>query len=78
MKLQDLVLKNRIVSKIRKNITWKLFLVTAFVFTLFITSTLIFQSVFFGKFYISQKKRHLENKIQKFALEYNKSKFQKL
>lgn len=74
MKLQNLILKNRIVSKIRKNITWKLFLVTALVFTLFITSTLLFQSVFFGKFYIAQKKRHLENKIQKFALEYNKSK----
>lgn len=70
----NLELKNRFVHKVRKNITFKLFLVTAMIFTIFITSTLVFQSLFFGKFYIYQKKRFLQSRLEKFEIRYNKLK----
>lgn len=72
--MKNIILENKIALKIRKNITWKLFIVTAAVFTIFISSTLIFQSLFFGKFYIEQKKSSLESKVQKFEETYNKTK----
>lgn len=72
--MKNIILENKLVLKIRKNITWKLFIVTAVVFTVFISSTLVFQSLFFGKFYINQKKNYLENKVQKFQQIYNKTK----
>lgn len=65
---------NNIVLRIKKYITWKLFIVTALVFIIFISSTLVIQSLFFGKFYISKKKRDIENGIEKFKISYNRAK----
>lgn len=76
MKLKYILFENKLILRIRRNITWKLFIITTFVFILFISSTLIFQSVFFGKFYIAQKKRYLENKVEKFKTNYNNTKSQ--
>ncbi|MBA5850286.1 two-component sensor histidine kinase [Clostridium sp. cel8] len=72
MKFKNILLENKLALRIKKNITWKLFIITALVFTVFISSTLIFQSVFFGKFYIAQKKSSLQNKVEKFKQKYNK------
>ncbi|MCH3963237.1 MAG: cell wall metabolism sensor histidine kinase WalK [Clostridium sp.] len=74
MKLEDVFSQNKFIVKIRKNITLKLFVITTLVFTIFITSTLVFESLFFGKFYISQKKRNLQNRLEKFEDSYNKTK----
>lgn len=57
----------------RKSITWKLFIITTLVFIVFISSTLIIQSLFFGKFYMNKKKNDLQNGIEKFNITYNKT-----
>ncbi len=60
-------------KKINKSITLKLFVVTALVFIVFISSTLVIQSLFFGQFYMSKKKNDLQNGIEKFRTSYNKT-----
>ncbi len=59
--------------KIKKSITAKLFLITTVVFIAFLSTTLVIQSVFFEKFYISKKKSNLKNNLVKFMTEYNKT-----
>lgn len=59
--------------KIKKSITVKLFLITTVVFIAFLTTTLVVQSVFFEKFYISKKKSNLQDNLIKFMSEYNKT-----
>ena len=54
------------------SIAKKLFIITAVVFAVFISGTLIVQSLFFEKFYISKKKSELESNIVKFKDNYNK------
>lgn len=71
MKIRSIIYKNKLIEKIRKNITWKLFIVTALIFTIFISSTLTFQSLFFGKFYINKKERIIESEVKKFRALYN-------
>lgn len=61
------------IKKLRTSITWKLFGITALVFIIFITSTLIFQSLFFSEFYISKKKNDIQSGIEKFRTGYNKT-----
>jgi two-component system, OmpR family, sensor histidine kinase VanS len=58
--------------KIRMNITQKLFIITSIVFGIFMGSTLIVQSLFFERFYITQKKNDLSSSIEKFKVNYNK------
>jgi two-component system, OmpR family, sensor histidine kinase VanS len=57
----------------RMNITKKLFIITALVFSIFIIGTLIIQSLFFESLYISKKKSDLRNNIEKFKVDYNKN-----
>ncbi|MFL0198371.1 ATP-binding protein [Clostridium sp. WILCCON 0269] len=71
MKIGNTMWKNKFIEKIRKNITWKLFIVTALIFIIFISSTLTFQSLFFGKFYIGKKKSIIESSVKKFEISYN-------
>lgn len=59
-------------KNIRKSVTWKLFIITTLVFVIFISSTLIIQSLFFGKFYINKKESDLQKGIEKFNISYNK------
>jgi signal transduction histidine kinase len=56
--------------KIKISITQKLFIITAVVFTLFIGSTLLVQSLFFEKFYIDKKGTDLQKEIEKFKAGY--------
>jgi Signal transduction histidine kinase len=64
---------NRVfLKRIKKSITLKLFIVTTLVFIIFISSTLIIQSLFFGKFYMSKKKNDIQKAIQEFRTSYNK------
>jgi two-component system, OmpR family, sensor histidine kinase VanS len=65
-------LNNVFLKKIKKSITLKLFIVTALVFIIFISSTLIIQSLFFGRFYMSKKKNDIQKSIQEFRTSYNK------
>lgn len=58
--------------KIKKSITVKLFIITTVVFIAFLSTTLIVQSVFFEKFYISKKKSNLHDNLIKFMSNYNK------
>ncbi|NMM64854.1 HAMP domain-containing protein [Clostridium sp. P21] len=74
MKLNIKFFEGKIKNKINKSITWKLFIVTALVFVIFISTTLLVQSLFFEKFYVSKKKANLQNQIQKFKVNYNKTK----
>ncbi|WP_446899116.1 ATP-binding protein [Clostridium sp. LBM24168] len=74
MKLKSILSRSRFIVEIKKNITFKLFIITTLVFTIFITSTLVFQSLFFDKFYISHKKRYLQNRLEKFETSYNRTK----
>lgn len=74
MKIKSIFWRSRFILKVRKNITWKLFVITSLVFIIFISSTLIFQSLFFGKFYINRKERNLQDETQKFNMAYNKAK----
>jgi signal transduction histidine kinase len=65
---------NKVINKIPSfNITKKLFLITTFVFALFITSALIIQSLFFEKYYVSKKKRELISHVESFITAYNKA-----
>ncbi|GAA0719725.1 HAMP domain-containing sensor histidine kinase [Clostridium malenominatum] len=57
----------------KKSITKKLFIISALMFALFIGTTLIIQTVFFQKFYVSKKKSGLKTNIEKFKVDYNKS-----
>ncbi|MDF2880633.1 MAG: sensory transduction histidine kinase [Clostridiaceae bacterium] len=59
--------------RIKKSITVKLFLITTVVFIAFLSTTLIVQSVFFEKFYISKKKSNLHDNLIKFMTDYNKT-----
>ncbi|MBV7274948.1 HAMP domain-containing protein [Clostridium sp. PL3] len=61
-------------KNMNRSITLKLFIVTALVFIIFISSTLTIQSLFFGKFYISKKKSDLQNGVERLRSSYNKSK----
>lgn len=72
MKISRIINQNRFVTKIRKNITWKLFIITALVFIIFISSTLTFQSLFFGRFYINKKESNMLSQVEKFRASYNK------
>ncbi|MCY6355138.1 sensor histidine kinase [Clostridium sp. ZS2-4] len=54
----------------KKNITLKLFIVTAVFFISFISVQLIFQSLFFQKFYISRKTNNLKTALEKFEKDY--------
>lgn len=74
MKLNIKSLGNRISNRINKSITWKLFIVTTLFFIAFISTTLLFQSLFFEKFYVSKKKTDLQNGVEKFKYSYNKAK----
>lgn len=65
-------LKSGFLKDIRKSITLKLFIVTTLVFTIFISSTLMIQSLFFGEFYMNKKKNDIQKGIQDFRTSYNK------
>lgn len=67
-------LNTMFLKKIKKSITMKLFIVTSLVFIIFISSTLIIQSLFFEKFYMIKKKNNVEKAIQEFKTSYNKTK----
>jgi signal transduction histidine kinase len=54
-------------------ITKKLFIITTLMFGIFIAGTLIAQSLFFERFYISKKRSDLTGYIEKFKTEYNKT-----
>ncbi|AJA47701.1 sensor histidine kinase ResE [Clostridium pasteurianum DSM 525 = ATCC 6013] len=54
-----------------RGIAVKLFFITLAFFTLFISSILIFQSLFFEKFYISRKMDTLQRNVEKFKKDYN-------
>lgn len=58
-----------------KSIIIKLFFITSTVFILFIGIMLMSQTLFFEKFYISQKKNNLKNNIEEFASQYQKEKW---
>ena len=73
MKISNIITENKLVTKIRKNITWKLFVITALVFIIFISSTLTFQTLFFGRFYINKKESDMLNQVEKFRILYNKT-----
>lgn len=72
MNINDLKLNRGFFKRIKKSITLKLFIVTALVFTIFISSTLIIQSLFFGKYYMSKKKNDIQKAIQEFRISYDK------
>jgi signal transduction histidine kinase len=59
-------------KNINRSITWKLFIVTTLIFSIFISSTLIIQSLFFESFYISKKKSDIQNAVEKFKISYDK------
>ncbi|WP_333860494.1 ATP-binding protein [Clostridium sp.] len=71
MRIKNIIYKNKLIERVRKNITWKLFIVTALIFTIFIGGTLTFQSLFFGKFYINKKERIIESEVKKFKVLYD-------
>ena len=54
-------------------ITKKLFIVTSIFFAVFIGSTLIIQSLFFEKLYISKKREDLSSGIENFKKSYNEA-----
>lgn len=57
----------------KKNITLKLFIVTAVFFISFISVQLICQSLFFQKFYINRKTNNLKTELEKFEKSYLKN-----
>ena len=73
-------MKNELINKLKnkfnrnRSITKKLFIITAVFFGIFVGSTLIIQSLFFEKFYISKKKSDLKTNIESFRADYNKAK----
>ncbi len=54
----------------RTSITWKLFLVNAAMFLVFLTSLFVFQSLFLDKFYYSAKEQRSLRNIEEFASGY--------
>ncbi|AGK97996.1 ATP-binding protein [Clostridium pasteurianum] len=58
---------------LKQGIAVKLFFITLAFFALFISSILIFQSLFFEKFYINRKMDTLEQNVEKFREAYNKT-----
>lgn len=72
-------MRNKLISIIKNkfnrnpSITKKLFIITAIFFAVFVSSTLIIQSMFFERFYISKKKSDLQKSIENFRAEYNKA-----
>ncbi|MFT8315846.1 MAG: ATP-binding protein [Clostridium sp.] len=58
---------------LKHGIAVKLFFITLAFFALFISSILIFQSLFFQKFYINRKMDTLEQNVEKFRETYNKT-----
>jgi two-component system, OmpR family, sensor histidine kinase VanS len=73
-------MKNELINKLRnkfnrnRSITKKLFIITAVFFAVFLGSTMIIQSLFFERFYISKKKSDLKSNIESFRVDYNKAK----
>lgn len=59
--------------KIKNSITNKLFIITSLAFAAFLGGTLIIQSLFFERFYVSEKKSDLKLEIEKFKGQYNKT-----
>lgn len=55
----------------KKSITIKLFLLTAILLSVFSLFTLIFQLVFFEKFYISARMKHISENTSEFISNYN-------
>lgn len=55
------------------SIAKKLFIITTVVFGIFISGTLIIQSVFFESFYINKKRNDLKSDVEKFRASYNKT-----
>lgn len=72
-KLRNLLYKFK--NKVNKDmkITKKLFIITTVIFLIFITTTLLIQSLFFEKFYVSRKRADLKNYTESFKAEYNKA-----
>jgi two-component system, OmpR family, sensor histidine kinase VanS len=73
-------MRNKLINKLRnkfngnRSITKKLFIITTIFFAVFVGSTLIIQSLFFERFYISKKKSDLKSSIENFRADYNKAK----
>jgi two-component system, OmpR family, sensor histidine kinase VanS len=73
-------MKNDLINKLRnkfnknRSITRKLFIITAVFFAVFVGSTLVIQSLFFERFYISKKKSDLISNIESFRADYNRAK----
>jgi two-component system, OmpR family, sensor histidine kinase VanS len=73
-------MKNELINKLKnkfnrnRSITKKLFIITAVFFAVFVGSTMIIQSLFFERFYISKKKSDLKSNIESFRVDYNKAK----
>lgn len=59
--------------RFNKGIVIKLFFITLGFFTIFISSMMIFQSLFFQKFYINRKMDNLQKNVEKFKKDYNSS-----
>lgn len=59
--------------KSKLSITKKLFIITTTMFAIFISVTLIVQSLFFERFYTGKKKSDLKSYIDKFRVDYNKA-----
>lgn len=59
--------------KLKKSITAKMFMITFIFFILFISCVLIFQTLFFEKFYISKKMNSFKKDFESFQVNYNKS-----
>lgn len=57
--------------KVKASIARKLFIITTVVFGLFISGTLIIQSVFFESFYVNKKRNDLKSTIERFRESYN-------
>lgn len=60
--------------KIKKSITFKMFIITFIFFIFFISCILGFQSFFFQNFYISKKTSDFKSNFEKFQVNYNSSK----
>lgn len=60
------------IFKNNKSIIKKLFIITAVVFALFIGGTLLIQSLFFERFYITKKTDEVNDSLKKFVSAYSK------
>lgn len=63
----------KILTEVKKSVTWQLFTITFLVFAIFISCTTVVQSLFFGKFYINKKKSDLQETMIKFKSSYDKT-----